>query len=289
MENANAGKSWADGDGLTHGQTKKPCKFQIHSVDGDGNPVASGGDPFKVSITGPENVSPKFVDNKNGTYDVEYTVQTPGDYKIDVTLHDSPIKDAPFHPHIKWSVDPNQSYAEGEGIRELWDNKPTGFTIHAVDYDGNPRTDGGDPFVVKINSPNESIVPKVVDNGNGTYSVTYAAQKTGPVEISVTLEDQPIKDAPFHLECKSGTDHTTTGFSNFTFTIQTRDKHGNNKTFGGDEFVVTPNQAGIQVSTRDNNDGSYTASFALGTKGDYSFKVAFNGKELAASPLHVTI
>jgi filamin len=289
MENANSGRSYAEGPGLTAGKTKKPCNFTIHAVDADGNPVKIGGDPFHVSITGPEQVNPSFKDNNDGTYSVEYKVETPGDYKIDVTLHDSPIKDAPFHPHIKWSVDPNQSYAEGDGIRELWDNKPTGFTIHAVDYDGNPRTDGGDPFVVKINSPNETIVPKVVDNGNGTYSVTYAAQKTGPVEISVTLEDQPIKDAPFHLECKSGTDHTTTGFSNFTFTIQTRDKHGNNKTFGGDEFVVTPNQAGIQVSTRDNNDGSYTASFALGTKGDYSFKVAFNGKELAASPLHVTI
>jgi hypothetical protein len=289
MENANAGRSYAEGPGLTAGKTKKPCNFTIHSVDADGNPVKVGGDPFKVSITGPEQVTPSFKDNNDGTYSVEYKVETPGDYKIDVTLHDQPIKDSPFHPHIKWSVDPNQSYAEGEGIRELWDNKPTGFTIHAVDYDGNPRTDGGDPFVVKINSPNETIVPKVVDNGDGTYSVTYAAQKTGPVEIQVTLEDQPIKDAPFHLECKSGTDHSTTGFSNFTFTVQTRDKHGNNKTFGGDEFVVTPNQSGVHVTTKDNNDGTYTASFSLGAKGNYVFKVAFNGKELAASPLHVTI
>lgn len=289
MENANAGKSWADGDGLTHGKTKKPAEFVIHSVDADGNPVANGGDPFDVKISGPENVTPSFKDNGDGTYSVVYQVETPGDYTIDVTLHGEPIKDSPFHPHIKWSVDPSKTYAEGEGIQELWDNKPTGFTIHAIDYDGNQRTDGGDPFVVKISSPNETINADVVDNGDGTYSVTYAALKTGPVTIEVTLEDTPIKDAPFTLECRSGTDHTTTGFSHFTFTIQTRDKHGNNKTFGGDEFVVHPSDQSVQVTTKDNGDGSYTAAFALSQKGNYNFRVHLNGQELAASPLSLNL
>jgi uncharacterized protein with FMN-binding domain len=289
MENANSGKSYAEGPGLTAGKTRKPNNFTIHAVDGDGKPVTSGGDPLQVSISGPEKVTPKFTDNKDGTYSVVYQVESPGDYKIDVTLHDQPIKDSPFHPHIKWNVDPNKSYAEGEGIEELWDNKPTGFTIHAVDYDGNPRTDGGDPFVVKIKSPSETINPHVVDNKDGTYSVTYAAQKTGPVTIEVTLEDQPIKDAPFHLDCRSGTDHTTTGFSNFTFTIQTRDKHGSNKTFGGDEFKVQASDPSIQVQTKDNNDGTYTASFAIGKKGSFKFNVFFNGRELAASPLQINL
>jgi filamin len=289
MENANAGRSYAEGDGLTHGKTKKPCEFTIHSVDGDGKPVTTGGDPFVVKITGPESVKPKFSDNGDGTYKVVYQVETPGDYNIDVSLHDTPIKDSPFHPHIKWSVDPSKSYAEGEGIKELWDNKPTGFTIHAVDYDGNHRTDGGDPFVVKIKSPNENIKADVRDNGDGTYSVNYAAQKTGPVTIEVTLEDAPIKDAPFKLECRSGTDHSTTGFSGFTFTIQTRDKHGNNKTFGGDEFAVQPSDQAVQVKTHDNGDGTYTAAFGIAKKGNISFRVFFNGKEIAASPLTVAL
>jgi len=287
MENANAGRSYAEGPGLTAGKTRKPCEFKIHSVDGDGHPVKSGGDPFIVNITGPETVHPKFHDNNDGTYTVVYQVESPGTYKIDVTLHDTPIKDSPFHPKIIWSCSAGKSYAEGEGLEELWDNKPTGFTIHSVDYDGNHRKEGGDPFVVKITSPNETINANVVDNGDGTYSVNYAAQNTGPVTINVTLEGQPIKDAPFHLECRSGTDHTTTGFSGFTFNIQTRDKHGNNKTFGGDDFAVVPSDSSVHVQCHDNGNGSYTASFGLDKKGSHTFKVLFNGRELAASPLNV--
>jgi len=234
-------------------------------------------------------VHPDVRDNNDGTYSVNYKVETPGDYTINVTLHDDTIKDAPFHPRIKWSVDPNQSYAEGDGIRELWDNKPTGFTIHAVDFDGNPRKDGGDPFVVKIHSPNETINADVRDNNDGTYSVNYAALKTGPVTIEVSIEDHPIKDAPFKLECRSGTDHNTTGFAQFTFTIQTRDKHGNDKTGGGDHFDVEPNQAGINVTTKDNGNGTYTATIDVPKqKGNYSFKVLFNGNELKSSPLHLS-
>jgi len=287
MEQANAGHSYAEGPGLHAGQTKKPCNFTIHAVDGDGHPVNQGGDPYEVKITGPEAVTPHFHDNGDGTYAVEYTVKSPGEYNIDVRLHGDPIKDSPFHPKIKWACDPGQCWAEGEGLHDVWDNKPTQFTIHAVDYDGNPRHDGGDPFVVKIMSPNEKIDAHVVDNHDGTYTCSYNADKPGPIDIHVSLEGENIKDAPFHLEVKSGTDAKHTGFKDFTFTIQTRDKHGHDKNFGGDEFLVQPSDGSISVKTQDHGDGSYSANFSLANKGNFSFKIFFNGHELACSPLNV--
>jgi hypothetical protein len=41
------------------------------------------------------------------------------------------------------------------------------FTIHGVDTEGNPRTDGGDPFEVNVDGPSQ-VVPKVTDNNDGT-------------------------------------------------------------------------------------------------------------------------
>jgi len=285
MELANAGQSWADGPGLVAGRTGKPNHFTIHAVDADGAPAGAGGDPFTVDISGPQAVPAKVTDNGDGTYNVTYTAEAPGDYKIDVGLHGHPIKDSPFRPNIKPSSSADQSYAEGPGLLGAVDNEPAHFTIHSVDKWGNPRTDGGDDFGVKITGP-EEIKPQVVDNGDGTYSVTYVPDKIGNYNIEVTLEGAQIKDSPFHVQVKSGTDEKNSNFSRFSFTIQTRDKNGADKNFGGDTFVVqSAGDSSVQVQTRDNGDGTYTAEFGLDKKGTYLFHVSFNGQELACSPL----
>jgi filamin len=286
IEQGNAAKSFAEGPGLHGGKTDHVLPFRITAVDPDGNRVTSGGDPFEVLISGPEPVTPTVRDNGDGTYDVEYSVGAPGDYEIKVNLHGSPVKDSPFHPHIKQSADANNSYAEGPGLEQLFDNEPGVFTIHAVDKNGNPRTDGGDDFAVAIRNPDGSeTAPHVVDNGDGTYGVTYNPETPGDYVVTVALEGQPIKNSPITVNCKSGTDAGLSGFTTFQFTVQTRDKHGQNKTFGGDDFRVTiSGPASVEVQTSDNGDGSYSASYSLTQNGSYTVSVHLNGKELNGSP-----
>lgn len=285
IESANAGQSWAEGDGLTGGKTDHPLHITIHAVDADGNPVQKGGDPFVVEISGPESHKPAVKDNGNGTYGVEYSVATPGTYNVQITLHGQPIKDSPFHPHVKPSADASKSYAEGPGLHEAFDNEPAHFTIHAVDKRGNPRTDGGDPFEVKISGPAPTPV-EVKDNGDGTYSVTYHPDAPGDYKIDVTLEGHNIKDAPFHVTAKSGTDASLSGFATFSFTVQTRDKHGQNKNFGGDKFEVNiSGPSAVHAQTHDNNDGTYSANYSLPQPGSYSIEVKLNGKAIGGSPL----
>jgi filamin len=269
IENANAGKSWAEGPGLQGGQQGKEGVFTIHSVDADGKPVKTGGDPFQVKIRGPEgNVNPNIKDNNDGTYTVRYTPQGYGDYNIDVTLHDTPIKDAPFRVSIKSSPNAGKSFAEGPGLHEAWDNEPAFFTIHSIDNDGKPRREGGDPFKVNINGP-KPVKVDVKDNNDGTYLVTYQPDVPGDYTINVDLEGKPIKDAPFRVKAKAGTDADNSGFGIFSFTLQARDKRGQNKTFGGDKFDVKisgPSGAEVEVNTMDNGDGTYTAIYALEVK-----------------------
>jgi len=294
MENANAGRSYAEGEGLTHGQTKHPCEFTIFSVDGDGNRVKEGGDPFEVKISGPQPVTPKVTDNRDGTYSVSYQVEKPGKYTINVDLHGQPIKDAPFHPTIKWSCLAGRSYATGDGVTDgkVFDNKPTQFTIHAVDHEGNPRIDGGDPFVVKIGGPKEpNIHADVVDNNNGTYTVSYAADKPGPIKIQVTLEGQAIKDAPFSIGVLSGTDPTQSDYKNFTVTVQARDKHGQPVILPLDTLTVNQTNGGVPaptISIVNNLNGTYTATIAFSASGSYNFDVQLNGVSIATSPFQLS-
>jgi len=289
IEQGNAGNSYAEGPGLEGGQQGKEGVFTIHSVGPDGKPVRDGGDPFKVDVHGPHgSVKPHVHDNNDGTYTVKYTPDGYGDHKIDVTLHDEPIKDAPFHVKIKAAPNSGNSFAEGPGLHEAWDNEPAVFTIHAIDNDGKPRDEGGDPFTVKIDGPGPVPVD-VVDNQDGTYGVTYRPDKPGDYTIHVDLEGKPIKSAPFHVTAKAGTDATNSGFGIFSFTLQAKDKRGKPKDFGGDQFNVDirgPEGAEIEVQTMDNNDGTYTAIYALsgeGVKGK-TFRVVakLNGHQIGA-------
>jgi len=294
IENANAKNSYADGDGLTHGQTKHPLRFTIHSVDADGNHVKEGGDPYEVKISGPENPHPQVSDNRDGTYSVLYQVEKPGTYTIDVTLHGAHIRDSPFHPKIKWSCAAGRSYATGEGIQDgkVKDNKPTQFTIHAVDHEGNARRDGGDPFVVKIGGPKEpNIHADVVDNGDGTYTVSYAPDKPGPIKIDVSLEGSQIKDAPFSISVLSGTDPLLSTYKNFAVTVQARDKHGNPVLLPLDTLTVQQTNGGVpnpNINIINNLDGTYTAIMDITTGGAYQFNVLLNNVQIGVSPFQIS-
>jgi len=217
---------------------------------------------------------------------VKYTPTGYGDYKVDVTLHDENIKDAPFRVGIKSSPNAGKSFAEGPGLVEAWDNEPAYFTIHSIDNDGKPRREGGDPFKVNIKGP-KPVEANVKDNGDGTYLVSYAPDVPGDYTINVDLEGSPIKDAPFRVRAKAGTDADNSGFGIFSFTLQARDKRGQNRTEGGDKFdvkITGPQGAEVEVNSLDNGDGTYTAIYALGgdkIKGKtFNVSAKLNGKTI---------
>jgi len=127
----------------------------------------------------------------------------------------------------------------------------------------------------------------VKDNGDGTYSVNYQPDTPGNYVINVDLEGKPIKNSPFKVGAKAGTDADNSGFGIFSFTLQSRDKRGENKTFGGDKFdvkVAGPSGAEVEVQTMDNQDGTYTAIYALAgddVKGKtFHITASLNGKQV---------
>jgi uncharacterized protein (DUF2141 family) len=287
MEVANAHKSYAEGPGLVEGKTTRHNPFTIFAVDGDGNRVNHGGDPFVVGVSGPSSSPAHITDNGDGTYAVDYVVDTPGNYIVDVTLHGTPIKDSPFKVTIKPNVDANYSYAEGPGLLGAVDNEPAHFTIFARDGYDQPRTEGGDNFEVVIDGPAPAKT-QIVDNGDGTYAVTYEPVVAGDYNIRINLEGQPIKNSPYSVKVTEGIDLNNTGFVGFSFTVQTRDKNKQSRTFGGDLFEIDASgPAAVNLNTQDNGDGSYTASFVPPVRGEYNFIVKFNGKQLNSNPLRV--
>lgn len=194
---------------------------------------------------------------------------------------------------------------------------PTTFTIQAKDKKGRDIKNGGDPFAVKLKDPKGNDVPvKLVDNGDGTYTGSYAPQVAGPHEINATLAGKPIKDMPkvislthnifeknrkpvthfFFLlwfciqtiNVKHGAHAGFTTIESISFIVQGKDKNGEKRTTGGDDVTVQisgPNGSKVQSTVKDIGDGTYLCNYPYPSSGGrYKISVLVDGNEIKNSP-----
>ena len=124
-----------------------------------------------------------------------------------------------------------------------------------------------------------------MDNGDGTYTVTYLADHPGEYNLEVRVGGRSIGGFPRAALVREGTEGHTSEFGKFSFTVVARDKRNAVKTFGGDPFEITikGTSEAVSVNAVDNGDGTYTASYTIGV-GKYSVTVKLNGKEVMGSP-----
>jgi hypothetical protein len=59
---------------------------------------------FDVNIEGPISVTPKIIDNRNGTYSVRWEPHLSGDYTITVTYKGVPVAGTPFNVYCRESM-----------------------------------------------------------------------------------------------------------------------------------------------------------------------------------------
>lgn len=98
----------------------------------------------------------------------------PGYYEVSIMLANAPIRGSPFTVLVE-AARSALSWADGAGLEGGQSEFGSVFTIHGVDIEGNPRTDGGDPFEVNITGPS-TVTPKITDNNDGKGSISLKAQ-----------------------------------------------------------------------------------------------------------------
>jgi len=315
---ADPSKCRAFGPGVEGCDASSPTNFTIQACNRLGDPIQVGGSQFQTAIKGPfnEDIPSKTKDNGDGTYTVVYN-PSPGEDIVSVTLHGKPICNSPYKVLV--SQDPNAasaglSYAYGPGIEGPVDTfHPGVFTIQAVSPSGENLTKGGDMFSVDIcNSQDEDLPPpSVVDNGNGTYTVTYAAPMPGKHKISIGLHHphvplywSHIKDSPMTVDIAAGVDPlkctiSGPGIGNDVydtkpteFVIQAKDVNGANMNMGGLPFepkVVGPSGQAVPCTINDNGDGTYKVDYAPEEKGKHQVSVTLENKLVAQSPYTIMV
>eukprot|EP01116_Phalansterium_solitarium_P017453 TRINITY_DN4304_c0_g2_i1.p1 TRINITY_DN4304_c0_g2~~TRINITY_DN4304_c0_g2_i1.p1 ORF type:complete len:752 (+),score=320.34 TRINITY_DN4304_c0_g2_i1:113-2368(+) len=186
-----ASQSIAYGPGLENGNVYDtlPTHFFIQAKDRQGRNITDGGAPYEVKIVGPngDEVPADIKDNGDGTYQVDYAPQDAGKHLIEVNLNGGNIKDAPFTISVLAGAD--ESNSEIECYQ---------FTLRAKTKKGEPKTTGGDKFVVDVTAPDNSVTDaQVQDVGDGSYVVTYALKQKGENKVNVRLNGKHIAGSPF--------------------------------------------------------------------------------------------
>jgi len=204
---ADPNKSYAEGPGLIQAWDNKPNKFRVHALDEDGKPVSS--EPVVVTVTpkdgksAPQPVEVK--DNGDGTYDVVYNCDKPGDYIIDTQIRGEHIKDMPKAIKCYKGIDASKSFVEGPGVEKGFAGRPLPFVVHTIDRDGKPVTVGGADMVAKILGPRGAVPCDLKDNGDGTYSGVYKPEVPGDYKVTVLLDKElPVGKSPYTCKVKPG-------------------------------------------------------------------------------------
>lgn len=208
----------AYGSGLYEAVRGEPATFIIQACDPSGDPKPMGGDSFLVSLESEEHTDLKFdlipVDNGDGTYYVEYTPTRVGEWSLRVTCNGHDIYGSPFHPLVDGApTAANHCTTTGQGLLVARVDATNTFIITARDMYDDDRCTGGDNFEITIVGP--GLANPIVDQGDGTYTVSYDVDVDSPqykaaslirpptLELYLTLNNpgfpypRPISGSPF--------------------------------------------------------------------------------------------
>ena len=121
--------------------------------------------------------------------------------------------DAPAPPG---PVDPSKCSAAGSGIAGGSAGTPAAFTVIAKDRHSRRLTAGGARVRVRVSPAagvgGDDLDGAVKDNGDGSYTVTYAVPKRGNYMVHVELDGSPVMGNPFPVFFSGSTASTTSAF-----------------------------------------------------------------------------
>jgi filamin len=314
---ADPAKCIAYGPGLEHAETGIPAEFTIQARNAAGKDIPVGGENFVVKVSGASpNITPQVVDNNNGTYSVTYVATQPGKHVVSVHLKDKPINGSPWNvPVDKAPVDVTKTKVYGPGVDgPVVQGEPAVFTIESHDRLGQRINFGGDPYKVALKGPyRDEEAPRIVDNHDGSYTVTYVPVDYGKHVVSVNLEGKPVAKSPYEVNASKPKGYPD-AFKCFAegpglkggntaepavFTIHARDSDGNPVVPKENPFLVEitqPDGSDLPPHVQDNRDGTYTVTYNPTEVGQHEITVGLKNpvapqywEHIKDSPFHVGI
>uniref|UniRef100_A0A6B2KWL7 Uncharacterized protein n=1 Tax=Arcella intermedia TaxID=1963864 RepID=A0A6B2KWL7_9EUKA len=188
------------GNGFTKpAYTQRLLSNTLRILSDSGEPLPIPTNLLDVSITGPTSFQPALNQHeKQPEYNFSYSTQQHGEYLLQVGAFGEPLG-AP----LKLAINDRQASSTETSFVETqvyYVNKPGQFKIIAVTGDGKKQDVGGDKFTVKlVGNKNTEFLANVVDNDDGSYTVSFTPTEYGKLLIDVKLDGASLKDHPIKV------------------------------------------------------------------------------------------
>uniref|UniRef100_A0A8C5GBZ7 Filamin-C-like n=1 Tax=Gouania willdenowi TaxID=441366 RepID=A0A8C5GBZ7_GOUWI len=241
----------------------------------------------KLYATFPGTMEPVGVKNNgDGTHTVHYTPAQDGPYTVAVKYANQEVPHSPFKVMSKPGHDASKVRASGPGLdtKGVPASLPVEFTIDARDA-------GEGLLTVQILDPEGK--PKnatIQDNRDGTYTVSYVPDSTGPYTITIKYGGDEIPYSPYRIQSLPTGDASkcsVTGKKN-SDTVITVDA----KAAGKGKVtckVLTPQGMELDMDVVENHDGTFDIYYTAPEPGKYVITIRFGGQNIPKSPFHVMV
>uniref|UniRef100_A0A8C7FK86 Filamin C n=1 Tax=Oncorhynchus kisutch TaxID=8019 RepID=A0A8C7FK86_ONCKI len=253
--------------------------------------IQAGQANLEVSLIGPSGSEPVAVkNNSDGTHTVNYTPVHDGPYTVSVKYGDQEVPRSPFKVRSQPGHDASKVCASGPGLDKsgVPASLPVEFTIDARDA-------GEGLLIVQI--LDQECKPKkatIYDNRDGTYTVSYVPDSTGPYTIMIKYGGDEIPYSPYHilaLPTGEASKCLLTGLTKMQvheeaiISVDTKAAGKGKVTCS----VMTPEGVELDMDVQENRDGTVDIYYTAPEPGKYVITIRFGGGHIPKSPFHVTV
>ncbi|XP_062316592.1 filamin-B [Osmerus eperlanus] len=279
----------AFGPGLKGGLVGNPAEFTI-----DTKGAGTGG--LGLTVEGPTEAKIECSDNGDGTCSVSYLPTEPGEYLVNILFEEVPIPGSPFHADVQMPFDPTKVVASGSGLKRA----KVGETS-VVNVDCSRAGPGKLTLEAAGDSgPGSKAKTEVVDNKDGTYTVTYVPLTAGMYTLLLKYGGKAVPGFPAKVMVDPAVDTSRVkvfgpgveGQAVFreATTDFTVDARSLTKT-GGDHVktrVKSPSGSLVDCQVKDQGDGTYGVEYTPFENGPHSVEVLYDDAPVPKSPFKVS-
>lgn len=178
----------------------------LQTMNYQGEMQKEGGDPVSASVTSPTGkvLEGKLEDKEDGSYKIEFTPNTPGNYCLKVQIFDRPVKDCPLFFEVTEHNSPVLSFGQ-RGLQDKGFVQPCSLAIDASDTvyvvdTGNSR--------IKVLSPNLDFQHHVLNESLEGRSVTgVCLGSSGDTLVTVNWRTKTVTEMTFEGRTIGGFSH----------------------------------------------------------------------------------